>query len=106
MTSFVPKQSSNYPVKYQVLQYNSATAFSTNFGTGIQQIRVLSQLAGWATVNQSTSDSIIASSAGGIGMVIAANTAQGDYFTVRPGQIFTFSSTSTSTGAVSVTEMA
>jgi hypothetical protein len=106
MTGFVPKQSSNIPVKYQVLQYNSATAFSTNFGQSIQQIRVTSQLAGWGTVNQTTSDSIIASSAGGVGMIIPANTVGGEYFTVRPGQFFTFSSTSTSTGAVSVTEMA
>lgn len=106
MANFVPKQSSNYPNIYQVLQYNSATCFSTKFNSQTQQIRVLSQLAGWATVNQTTADVTIATSAGGVGMVIAANTAQGDYFTVRPGQIFVFSSTSTATGAVSVTEMA
>jgi hypothetical protein len=105
MTNFISKTPSNYPPRYQVLQYNSATCFSSGFGPGTQQIRVLSQLAGWGTVNQSTADSIIASSAGGTGMLIAANVAQGDYLTVRSGQIFVFSSTSTSTGAVSVTEM-
>lgn len=105
MALFQAKQSSSKPSKYQVLQYNAATCFSTNFAPGVYQIRVLSQLAGWATINQSTADSIIASSAGGTGMVIAANTAAGDYFTVQPGQILVFSSTSTSTGAISVTEM-
>jgi hypothetical protein len=105
MANYQLKQSSSYPIRYQVLQYNSATCFSTNFGTETSQIRVLAQLQGWVTINQSTGDSIIASSAGGTGMIVAANTAAGDYFTVRPGQIFTFSSTSTSTGAVSVTEM-
>lgn len=105
MTNFVQKRPSNKPGRYQVLQYNAATCFSSGFATGVQQIRVVSQLAGWGTINQSTGDSIIASSGGGVGMIVPANTADGEYFTVQQGQIFVFSSTSTSTGAVSVTEM-
>jgi len=105
MANFQFKQSSSKPVRYQVLQYNSATCFSSSFATGVQQIRVMSQLAGWGTINQSTADSIIASSAGGVGFVVPAATSGGEYFTVQPGQIFVFSSTSTSTGACSVTEM-
>ena len=99
------KQSSSKPNRQQVLQYNAATCFSSGFAVGVQQIRVLSQLAGWGTINQSTSDLIIASSAGGTGMIIAANTSGGEYFTVQSGQIFVFSSTSTSNAAISVTEM-
>ncbi len=105
MANYQFKQSSSKPVRYQVLQYNSATTFSTSFGAGVQQIRVISQLAGWGTINQSTADSIIASSAGGVGLIIPAAASGGEYFTVQQGQIFTFSSTSTSTGACSVTEM-
>jgi hypothetical protein len=113
------KQASSRPLKYQVLQFNSATVFSTNFGPSVQQIRVMAQIGGWGTINQTTSDSVIASSAGGAGMIItglttgypaAVTTVAGspypEYFTVTPGQFFTFSSTSTSTGAVTITEMA
>jgi len=105
MANFQLKQSSSYPIRYQVLQYNSATVFSTNFGSETNQIRIMAQLAGWGTINQSTADSIIASSAGGTGLIIPAMTSGGEYLTVRPGQIFTFTSTSTSTGACTVTEM-
>jgi|SRR5690349_13539245 hypothetical protein len=104
MADFLSKQHASYPVRYQKVSYNSATGFSTTFGVGVNHIRVASQLSGWATINQSTSDSIIASSAGGVGIFIAANQA-GEYFTVRPGQFLTFASSSTSTGDVSVTEM-
>lgn len=112
------KQAASRPVKYQVLQYNSATVFTTKFGPATQQIRVMSQIGGWGTVNDTTADGTIASSAGGVGMIVtgistgvpaAATAVSGspypEYFAVTPGQIFTFSSTSTSTGACTVTEM-
>ena len=80
---------------------------------------MLSQIGGWGTVNDTTADLTIVTSAGGVGMVItgittgfpaAVTTVAGmsvpEYFAVSPGQIFMFSSTSTSTGACSVTEMA
>ncbi len=118
MASAFDKQCSSRPVTYQVLQYNSATLFTTKFGVATQQIRVMAQIGGWGTINNTTADSIIASSAGGVGMIItglstgypAAVTTVGgspypEYFSVTPGQIFTFSSTSTSTGAISITEM-
>ena len=113
------KQASSRPLRYQVLQYNSATVSTTKFGASTQQIRVMSQIGGWGTVNDTTADLTIATSAGGIGMIVtglttgypaAVTTVAGspypEYFSVTPGQIFTFSSTSTSTGACSVTEMA
>lgn len=111
------KQPASRPIAYQVLAYNSATVFSTNFGKATQQIRVASQVGGWATINQTTSDSIIATSAGGVGMIITGptsavggatigvGTTTPEYFTVTPGQLFTFTSTSTTTGYCTVTEM-
>ncbi len=116
MASAYSKQPSSRPIKYQNLQYNSATVISTFFGPSVQQIRVAAQIGGWGTINQTTSDSIMASSAGAVGMIITAGTTSAnsvvytqsgpaEYFTVTPGQFFTFSSTSTSTGAISVTEM-
>ena len=119
MASGFDKQAASRPVIYQVLQYNSASVGSTKFKAGTQQIRVMSQIGGWGTINDTTNDSVIATSAGGVGMFItgistgtpgAATVATGspypEYFTVTPGQLFFFSSTSTSTGAVSITEMA
>ncbi len=119
MASGFDKQAASRPIIYQVLQYNSATVFSTKFSPGTQQIRVMSQIGGWGTINNTTSETVIASSAGGVGMIItglttgypAAVTTVGgspypEYFTVTPGQLFAFSSTSTSTGACTVTEMA
>lgn len=108
------------PAGYQVLQYNSATTFSAKFQSATQQIRIMSQIGGWGSIVDTTvgSSATVVTSAGGIGMIItglttgypAAATVVGgspypEYFAVTPGQIFMFTSTSTSTGAVSVTEM-
>lgn len=119
MTNFVGKQPSSRPITYQVLEYNSATVWTTKFGSNINQIRVMSQLGGWCTINDTTADSVIATSAGGVGMIVtgvstgvpaAATAVSGspryEYFSVNPGQIMVFASTSTSTGAVSITECA
>ena len=71
MTNFVSKQPSSRPVKYQVLEYNSATVWTTKFGPNVNQIRVLSQLSGWGTVNDTTADGVIATTAGGVGMIVS-----------------------------------
>lgn len=119
MGAGIGKQSASRPIKYQVLNYNSASVGSTAFSASVQHIRVMSQIGGWGTINQTTNDTVIATTAGGVGMIItgvstgtpgAATVASGspypEYFAVTPGQMFFFSSTSTSTGAVTVTEMA
>ena len=113
------KQCSSRPITYQVLNFTGTAAggvASAKFGVATQQIRVMSQLGGWGTINQSTGDTIIA--AGGVGMMVtgistgypaAATAATGspypEYFAVTPGQLFFFNSTTTSSGAVSITEM-
>ncbi len=109
------KQPSSRANFNQVLQCNSATVISTFFKAGTTQIRVAAQLNGWGSIDQSTS-SVTVTSAGGAGMIITGGTTSAnssvytgggfEYFTVSPGQFFSFSSTSTSTGAVSITEMA
>ncbi len=119
MASGFDKQAASRPNIYQVLQYNSATAISAKFSPGTQHIRVMAQVGGWGTINNTTSETVIASSAGGVGMIITglttgypagatavAGSPYPEYFAVTPGQIFIFSSTSTSTGAITVTEMA
>ena len=111
MASFVPKNSSNFPVRAQMLTYpggasGGATVGTTPFGSNVQQIRVLSQVAGNIAIEQNGAVTSLTSGAtGGTGILIAANTAQGDYFSVRGGQVLNFVSTSTSSGFVSVVEM-
>jgi hypothetical protein len=86
----------------QVLAYlgGGATVASNKFGTATQQIRVVSEIQGWLSIGSSTTVTV-----GSNGMKIAPN-VNGEYFTTTPGQIAAFNSTSTSTGCVSVTEMA
>ncbi len=109
------KQPSSRPNFNQVLQCNAATVISTFFKAGTVQIRVASQLNGWGSIDQSTA-SVTVTSAGGAGMLITGGTTSAnssvytgvgvEYFTCTAGQFFSFSTTSTSTGAVSITEMA
>jgi hypothetical protein len=86
----------------QVLAYlgGGATVASNKFGTATQQIRVVTEVQGWLSIGASTTVTV-----GTNGMKIAPN-VEGEYFTVTPGQLAAFNSTSTSTGYVSVTEMA
>ncbi len=109
------KQPASRPNVYQVINCNSATVISTFFKAGTQQIRVAAQINGWGSIDQTTG-SVGVTSAGGTGMLITGGTTSAnssvytgggfEYFTVSPGQFFSFSSTSTSTGAVTITEMA
>jgi hypothetical protein len=104
MTSFVPKNSSNADLCGRRL--GGPTVGTTTFGANVQQIRVLSQVAGNIAIEQNgAATSLTSGATGGTGILIAANTAQGDYFTVRGGQVLNFVSTSTRSGFVSVTEM-
>ena len=73
---------------------------TTNFGTQTYHIRVASTLPIWFVTGTST----YSATGGASEHLIPANVI--DYFTVTPGQVFTFISTSTSSGMVSITEMA
>jgi hypothetical protein len=92
----------------------STTIYSSKFSAGTQHIRVISTIAGWCSIDQSTvaaSTSALSATVGSTnipatGMAIPASTVGGEYFIVTPGQLFTFASTSTSSGYVSITEMA
>ena len=112
------KQPASRPVTYQTMFYTggaspSTTVYSAKFGVATQQIRVISTLAGWCSIDQSTvaaSTTVQSATVGstnipGTGMIVPASTVGGEYFTVTPGQIFTFASTSTSSGNLSITEM-
>jgi hypothetical protein len=77
----------------------NATQSTTPFGSQTRQVRIVSTLPIWVTL-----DSTAVVTANSASALIAAN-AVGEYFTVTPGQVLNFISTSTSTGYVSLTEM-
>ncbi len=118
MANFFPKQSASRPNIYQTLTIAGSGpttyACSAKFSPGTQQIRVFSTLAGWCSIDISTvapSTTVQSATVGstnipGAGMFIPAATVQGEYFAVEPGQLFTFASTSATSGYVSITEMA
>jgi len=104
VTNFLPKQPSSRPIKYQVLAYagGGSSVPSTNFTNETWQIRVVSEVQGWLVIGDGTAVSCTAQSGS---MKIQGNVDE-EYLTVTPGQMCAFNSTSTSTGMVSITEMA
>ena len=66
-------------------------------------MRIISQVTGIVTVDNLGT---LPTTAGTSGTMIAANTASGDYFACTPGEVVAFSSTSTSSGTVNITECA
>ena len=102
--SYWDKQRSSRPLKYQALAYggNTTSVPSTNFTAQSYQIRVVSEVQGWLVIGDGTSVSATAQSGS---LKISANVG-GEYFAVSPGQMCAFNSTSTSTGFVSICEMA
>jgi hypothetical protein len=102
MASAFDKQHASRENVDQVLAYlgGDATVASNKFAVATQQIRVVSEVQGWLSIGSSTTVTV-----GSNGMKIAPN-VEGEYFTGTPGQLAAFNSTSTSTGYVSVTEIA
>jgi hypothetical protein len=101
MTAFWGKHPSSRPVNNQTIQYlgDKASYPTTAFGPGVFQVRVASPVAGVVAFDSST---IVTTAATGI--VINANEAA--FFTVTQGQFMAWSSSTTSTFSLTVTEMA
>ncbi len=105
--SYWTKQPASRPIIYQVLSYggNATSVPSTNFSAQTYQIRVDSEVQGWLVIGAgSTSGTTLSCTAQSSSMKLSAST-RGEYFTVSPGMMCAFNSTSTSTGMVSITEM-
>ena len=116
MSGGFDKQPASRPVAFQNIFYVGGASPSTGivsakFGAATQQVRIISSLTGWGSLGDSTSPTTLTGTVGstnvpGTGMIIPASTVGGEYFTVTPGQIFGFASTSTASGTISITEMA
>jgi hypothetical protein len=108
MSNYWGKQPSSRLLKAQNINWaGTGTSFSTSFLPQTNQIRVISQVAGYISIVPTTADGTIATTAQ-VGTFIPVNTAAAEYFTVTPGMLFSFASTTTSTlpvAAVNVTEM-
>ncbi len=108
MANYQLKESSSRIIKaHNVNWTGTGTAFTTNFLSETWQIRVLSSVAGYISIVPTTADATVPTTAG-VGTMISAN-VDGEYFTVTPGMILGYASTTTSTVAgpiLSVTEMA
>ena len=106
MATYFDKQPASRIIKVQNLAWTgTGTLVSTNFATETWQIRVCCQTAGWFAIDNLGT---VPTTVGGVGTLIPASVAGGEYFTVTPGMIFSFSSTTTSTGSpwVNIAEMA
>ena len=107
------KQPSSKVLRSQTMPYaGSGTLVSTPFTSETYQLRIFSQVAGQCTIGSTAVTTITSSpTTGGIGgsdtaqFFIPASTVGGEYFTVSPGQVFQFASTTTSSGTVNITEM-
>jgi len=108
--SYFEKARSSRPLRTQTLNYaGSGTAISSGFSAQTYQLRVWSQVAGYWSIAESTGVTLPTTAPPSgtqqpAQVAIGANLA-GEYITVSPSLLFAFSSTSTSSGFVSVTEM-
>ena len=90
--------------KGQVLAWaGTGTAVSTTFLSQTRHVRVISQINGYVIVEPSaTQGTLMSTSTFAGGVFIAANTANGDYFAVNPGEVLTFTSSTTGTTGSSI----
>lgn len=91
------KQHSSRLGRQHVTTISSVSAQTTAFGSQTYQIRVVPTLSIYGITGTSTY------TATGVESFFPANVI--DYLTVTGGQVFTYISTSTSSGVVSITEM-
>jgi hypothetical protein len=106
MSNFYGKQRASGIIKAQNLSYaGSGVVVSTGFTSQTYQVRIVSTVAGNIAIDVTGSSSTQVSTSGGTGSLISAN-AVGEYFSVSPSEILTFSSTGGTAGVLSVSEVA
>ena len=96
--SYWNKQTSSRQGRSIVTALTGATQFTTPVGSQTRQIRVTTTLPVWATVGATA-----VVTANSSATYLPANVPE--YFTVTPGQVLNWISTSTSTGYLTLTEM-
>jgi hypothetical protein len=95
-------QPSSRPIRLQELDYTgSGTQVTTNLTAETFQVRIASDVRGYVSFGSTT----ITTSNRDTATVEIFPNLRGEYFTSRPGEVLAFSSTSTSSGSVLITEM-
>jgi hypothetical protein len=101
MANFWGKQPSSRVVKGQELDWTgSGTLVTTNLGSQVNQIRIVSDVRGYVSF-QSTS--ISSSSRDGVFAEISGSLTP-EYFTVAANSVLAWSSSSTSSGSILISE--
>ena len=96
MSNFYGKQLSSRPVRLQELDYaGSGTQVTTNLLSQTYQVRIATDVRGYVAFG-STAPTTTSRDTTTVEMF--ANTSE--YFTVTPGQVLSFSSSSTSSGSI------
>jgi hypothetical protein len=104
VSNFWGKQRSSYPIRINELDWTgSGTLVSTTFGQETHQIRVVSDVRGYLAFSSTSPTSANRDTA----TVEIMPNQVGEYFTVRPGNnsFVAWSSSSTSSGSILITEM-
>jgi hypothetical protein len=98
------KATSSRILRGQVLPWaGTGTSVSTTFGAETFQVRVISQINGYLVFEPAATQGTVMSTSTFVGgTYIAANTANGDYFSVSPGLVMTFTSSTTGTTGSSI----
>jgi hypothetical protein len=98
------KQPASRVIKTQTLAYNgSGTVVSTNFGQQTYQLRVTTQVTGYGEIDN-LGTVITTATRNSVGFDLYTGQPP-EYFTVTPGELFAFSSTSTSSGTINLAEV-
>ena len=109
MSTYYGKQAASRIIVGQPLTWTgSGQIVSSRFSAQTYQVRLISQINGWVSIQDSTSTLFSTSTLLGspAATFIAANTASGDYFACNPGQVLVLTSTTTSSGVlISLAEM-
>jgi hypothetical protein len=100
MSNYWGKQPSSRVLLNQTIQYlgDKASYATSAFSAQTYQLRTVAQVAGYVNFDSST-----VTSTPGSGTIVNANTV--DFWTVTPGSFLAYTSSSTSSGAVTLTEM-
>ena len=103
MSNYWGKQRSSLPIRINELDWTgSGTLATTSMGSETFQVRVISDVRGYLAFGSTSPTS---SSRDTATAEILPNVAA-EYFTVRPGMVLAWSSSSTSSGSILITECA
>jgi hypothetical protein len=103
VSNYWGKQQSSLPIRINELDWTgSGTLATTNMGSETFQVRVVSDVHGYLCFGSTSPTTTSRDTAS---VEIFPNLI-GEYFTVRPGMVLAWSSSSTSSGSILITECA